>query len=115
MKHLFTCLLSLLLVGTARAQSPTPPLQAGDIALLGFDATDPDDFAFTPLVDLAPGTQLKFTDNGWLPTGGFRLTEGICIYTAPAAGVARGTVVSFRADSAAFTHPGRFLLATDGD
>jgi hypothetical protein len=90
-------------------------VQAGDVLLLGYNAQDPDDFSFAPLVNLAPGTQLKFTDNGWLSSGGFRLTEGICVYTAPAGGVPRGAIVSFRADSLCFTHPGRFQLATEGD
>jgi hypothetical protein len=85
------------------------------VLLLGYNATDPDDFAFTPLVNLEAGTQLKFTDNGWQPSGGFRLTEGICIYTAPAGGVPRGTVISLRADSLRFSRPARFQLATDGD
>ncbi|MDO7874292.1 hypothetical protein Q5H93_06070 [Hymenobacter sp. ASUV-10] len=83
MKHLSLLLLLLLACGlrppTASAQTY---LQAGDVLLLGYNAQDPDDFAFTPLVNLEAGTQLKFTDNGWQPTGGFRLTEGICTYTA---------------------------------
>ncbi|MDO7874290.1 hypothetical protein Q5H93_06060 [Hymenobacter sp. ASUV-10] len=97
MKHLSFLLLWLLACGlrppTAQAQTTLHP---GDVALLGYNATDPDDFAFTPLVNLEAGTQLKFTDNGWQPGGGFRLTEGICTYTAPAGGVPRGTIISLR-------------------
>lgn len=87
---------ALLVLLPYRSQTQTT-LQTGELLFVGYDAQDPDDYAFTPLVDLAAGTQIRFTDNGWLPTGGFRATEGICVYTAPAAGVPRGTVVSFRA------------------
>ena len=44
--------------------------------------TDPDEFAFVPLVDLTLGTVIKFTDNGWYAAGGFRSNEGIVTYTA---------------------------------
>ena len=101
MKHfcfLLFLLSTLLGLPPGRAQAQTV-LLPGDLVIVGYNATDPDDFAFTPLVNLEAGTQFKFTDNGWQPTGGFRLTEGICTYTAPAGGVPRGTIVSLRADS----------------
>ena len=85
MKHFsLFFLLALLGLVPSRAQTLTA-LQAGDIALLGQNATGADDFAFAALVDLAPGTQVKLTDNGWQPGGGFASSnEGVCVYTAPA-------------------------------
>ncbi len=53
-------------------------LNAGDVVITGFNATDPDEFSFVPLVALAPFTEIRFTDNGWLSAGGFRTGEGCC-------------------------------------
>lgn len=39
-------------------------LAAGDIALVGYDADNPDDFAFVILRDIEAGTSITFTDNG---------------------------------------------------
>ena len=70
-------------------------LEAGDLAFLAYRATDPDAFAFVPLVNLAPNTQIFFTDYGFRANGTFRNQgEGIISWTAPAAGVAAGTVIT---------------------
>ncbi|WP_280817651.1 hypothetical protein [Methylorubrum extorquens] len=39
-------------------------LAAGDIAIVGYDADNPDDFAFVVLRDIEAGTAISFTDNG---------------------------------------------------
>jgi len=58
-------------------------LAAGDIAITGFNADDPDEFTFVLLTDVTATTEIKFTDEGWLAIGGFRgNTEGFITWTA---------------------------------
>ena len=74
LKWLPSAALLWLLPGHSHAQAV---LQAGDIVLLGYDAEAPDDYSFTPVVDLAAGTQLKFIDNDWLAgCDSVRVTHG---------------------------------------
>jgi hypothetical protein len=80
--------------------APVSTLAPGDIAIIGqVDNTTPDVFAFVPLVPLAAGTVIYFTDNGWTGTqyrgaaaGDGDGNEGLTKYTAPAV-VAAGTVI----------------------
>ena len=76
MRHfskLFCLLLAMALAGTANAQ-----LSAGDIAIVSFDADDPDAFSFLALATIPSGTAIKFTDNGWIAsTNSFRANEGV--------------------------------------
>ena len=106
-----------LLASAAYAQAPTV-LRAGDLVFTGVNTADPDEFTFAPLVDLAAGTQIQFTDNGWLAAGGFRATEGVATYTAPTT-IGKGTLLRFTREaglsSAGFSATGQFLLAADGD
>ncbi|KMO39732.1 5'-nucleotidase [Methylobacterium variabile] len=96
-------------------------LAAGDIAIVGYDATNPDDFAFVVLRDVEAGTAISFTDNGWnSATNAFRTGEGTYTYTAPTA-LAAGTVIRPTTDTAAggtnspvFTAP-NFALNASGD
>ncbi|MFM7311216.1 MAG: endonuclease, partial [Flavobacteriales bacterium] len=67
-------------------------LTPGDIAVIGFNTDDPDQIMWVTLVDLAAGTQVKFTDNCWNGTA-LTTTEGTTTWTASAA-VPRGTVQS---------------------
>jgi uncharacterized protein len=70
-------------------------LTLGDIALVGAGAdTGVKSFAFVLLVDVAEGTVISFTDNGWLAAGGFRSGEGVVTYTVPAGGLTAGTVIT---------------------
>ncbi|AWI86988.1 nuclease [Methylobacterium sp. DM1] len=99
-------------------------LAAGDIALVGYDADNPDDFAFVILRDIEAGTSITFTDNGWnSSTNAFLSNEGSYTYTAPTA-LAGGTVIHPTADSAAggantpvytATDAPRFSFSTNGD
>ena len=58
-------------------------LTAGDIAITGFNADNPDEFTFVLLTDVDATTTIKFTDEGWLALGGFRgVGEGIITWTA---------------------------------
>lgn len=54
------------------------------------------------------GEVIRFTDNGWLAAGGFRVNEGLFDYTVPA-GTPVGTVVPLEGVL------GNFDLATGGD
>jgi len=70
-------------------------LSVGDLALIGYSAdTAGKSFSFVLLTAIDAGTVISFTDNGWLAAGGFRSGEGVFTYTAPAGGVAAGTVIT---------------------
>ncbi|MFM1550494.1 MAG: hypothetical protein ACKJSG_13915, partial [Lentisphaeria bacterium] len=48
--------------------SPSPAVSAlgpGDIAITGLNTDNPDVFRFVALVNIALGTKIHFTDNGW--------------------------------------------------
>ncbi|WP_136482083.1 T9SS sorting signal type C domain-containing protein [Cognatitamlana onchidii] len=47
-------------------------ISAGDIAITGANADDPDEFSFVLLTDVTSGTEINFTDCGWQAAGGFR-------------------------------------------
>ncbi|CAO4137061.1 ExeM/NucH family extracellular endonuclease [Methylorubrum extorquens] len=99
-------------------------LAAGDIAIVGYDADNPDDFAFVVLRDIEAGTAISFTDNGWSSSGNaLRTSEGTYTYTAPTA-VAGGTVIHPTSDGSAggpdspvYTSAlaPNFSFSTDGD
>lgn len=85
-------LVSLLASTNLYSQSLAP----GQIAFIGYNTDTPDGFSIITLMDV-PGTeQIYFTDKGiksaseWGPT-----TEGTFLFTAPAAGIPCGTVISF--------------------
>ncbi|GAB5521865.1 MAG: hypothetical protein RhofKO_41160 [Rhodothermales bacterium] len=82
--------------------------QAGDIAIVGFNADNPDAFAFVALAALPAGTTIHFTDNGWQAAGGFRANEGTFSYTVPGSGLTPGTVVTI-------SEPAGPAFATSGD
>jgi hypothetical protein len=67
-------------------------LTAGDIAIIGFNFDDPDEFAFVLLKDIDSATQIKFTDKGWLATNTFRTGEGTYTWTA-SSNLTAGTVI----------------------
>lgn len=85
------------------AASASASLNVGSVAIVGFQASGSpsDNIAFAALVDLAPGTVLYFTDNGWTGTG-FRGVSGtdsdgnenLMKFTVGANGLAAGTVIS---------------------
>ncbi len=58
----------------------TYEVPVGGIALVGFDF-DNDKLAFVCLVTIPAGTDVLFTDNGWISeTSGFRTDEGINLW-----------------------------------
>jgi hypothetical protein len=78
-------------------------LSVGDVAIVHYDA-DTDAFSFVFLRDVEAGTEIHFTDDGWLAAGGFRPGESTVTYTAPSA-IAAGTIVTLTG----------LELAEDGD
>ena len=97
---------SLLITSAVIAVSSTASaaLVAGDIALVGFQASGApsDSFSFASLVNVDAGTVLYFSDNGFTTGTGFRGVsatdndgnEGLVKYTVGANGLAAGQVVS---------------------
>ena len=96
-------------------------LAPGDIAIIGVNSDNPDDFSFVLLTDITAGTEIFFTDSGILSDGSFRANEGAVRYTAPA-DLAAGSVISFVGNAADFTATNDsnvgnngFSLSTSGD
>ena len=71
-------------------------LAPGDIVIVNFEVVSfyTSQFAFVPLVNIAGGTQILFTDKGWKGSGGFYSSEGLVQWTAPGSGVSAGTIVT---------------------
>ncbi|HOA30228.1 MAG TPA: hypothetical protein PKL34_09305, partial [Candidatus Cloacimonadota bacterium] len=92
MKNLVIAALMALLVGSMFA------LSAGDIAIVGVLADNPDVVGFIALIDLPGGTVITFTDRAWRNStqefSSNSLIEGFLRWTAPAGGLTAGTVVT---------------------
>jgi hypothetical protein len=93
---------------------------AGDVALTGMTADDPDSFRFVVLREggLPAGTQLRFTDSGWSETSGaFRNGEGTLLYTVPLSGLAAGTHVLWSGETSGDWEliSGSVALSVSGD
>jgi hypothetical protein len=110
-RFIVLCLVLLVWFGASDAQTTLSP---GELALIGTNCDNPDDFAFLLLVDVEPGTLIKFTDNGWQAAGSFRGGEGILTYTASAFQNA-GSVLVFSENQADFASSGSFALSSSGD
>jgi len=78
-------------------------IHPGDIAFVGVNSTNPDQFAFVALNAIAAGDIIYFTDGGYTgATSGaasayFQTTEGFLQYTAPSEGIAAGSVLLINA------------------
>ena len=99
---IFSVLIVILLLFNSGFSQTT--LSAGDLAIVGMNCDNPDDFAFLVLVSIEAGTEIKFTDNGWSSADTFRTGEGIQTYTASSA-VTAGTVIVFSQNSGDFRTP----------
>jgi hypothetical protein len=93
-------------------------LQPGDVAVIGYNFKDPDQFSFIFLREVEAGTILRITDCGYDATlSAFRVGEGLLTYTVPAGGLKAGSVVTYP-DDAGFVSQGIsgfFGLTVDGD
>lgn len=83
--------LACLLAATGSANAALS--SAGHIAFTGFNADAADDLAFVLLVSASPGQKIWFSDNEWSGTA-FNTGESYYSWTAPAGGVAAGTVIT---------------------
>lgn len=103
----------LLLWAFCQIQAQGSQLKPGDIAIIGFQSDNNDQFAFLSLVDMAGGTQIQFSEKGWngsLAIPAFVITtEGVHTWTAPATGLAKGSSVTI-----SFNSLGTGPLATIG-
>ncbi len=63
-------------------------LGLGDVAITGYQSDNPDKISFVLLTCVESGTEIHFTDFGWLSTGGFRIAgsgttkEGVLTWTS---------------------------------
>ena len=72
-----------LLLGSAILCKAVSTLSPGDLAVIGFNADDPEDFSFMTLVDIDGSTSITIQEND----------GDAASYTTPAGGLAKGSVV----------------------
>ena len=70
------------------------PVAAGDIAFLGFNSDNNDQFSIILTNYIEDGSIIYFTDAGWSGSG-FYGTEGHMQWSLPAGGLPTGTIVTF--------------------
>jgi hypothetical protein len=88
-------------------------LYPGDMAIVGIQTDNPDDFSFVFLISIQKHTVVYFTDCGVKVDGSFRNGEGGLRYTAPC-DLAPGTLVNYIRDSAEFSKANDPLLGNRG-
>lgn len=97
MKKLYFLFFTILTTSLTFGQTTLAP---GDIVIIGLKADATKEFRFVPLVDLEMGTEIYFTDSGWISTtSSFRASEGAVKYTAPNA-ITKGTSIAFMGTAA---------------
>lgn len=106
-------LLSILLSYFTSAEAQTI-LNPGDVAIIGVNCDDPDDFAFLVTVDIPAGTEIRFTDKGVDSCGVLRKYEGVLVYVAPG-DLCAGDIIVYSKHTDDFSEEGPFALAADGD
>ncbi|MFN0075854.1 MAG: esterase-like activity of phytase family protein [Prosthecobacter sp.] len=70
-----------------------PPLAAGAIAFIGFNADGLDDLAFVALTNIPDNAVIHFSDNEWNGTAFTDFLESEFVWMPPAGGIAEGSVV----------------------
>ncbi|POY34647.1 hypothetical protein C3K47_19215, partial [Solitalea longa] len=109
-----------LLSNSLKAQTT---LAQGDLSFVGFNANAPDGFAFITWVNLAPNTEIRFTDNGFNSTttstaaGNYREQEQYVVWTNnTGAIIPAGTKITISINAAAtttFTNIGAITSVTN--
>jgi uncharacterized protein len=89
-------LFALAATSIAMINSSFAAISAGDISIIGYNASNQDEFRIVFLAGADAGDTLIFTDGGWLNTGGFRSGEGNLTYTVQAGGISAGTTVNWQ-------------------
>jgi len=69
-------------------------LEAGDLAIIGFNGDNPDQFSFVLLVDVTANTEITFTDSGVKSDDTFRGGEGGIKFTA-STNYSAGTIITY--------------------
>jgi len=93
-------------------------LQPGDVAVIGYNFKDPDQFSFIFLKNVVAGTVLHVTDCGYdAVKSAFRAGEGYLTYTIPTGGKRAGEIITFGNDPGFLKQgvSGFFGLSADGD
>lgn len=88
-------------------------LYPGDIAIVGIQTDNPDNFTFVFLTSIQRHTVVYFTDCGVKMDGSFRNGEGGLRYTAPD-DLAAGTLVNYIRDSSDFSKANDPILGSRG-
>lgn len=86
--------LSILIYAVIAHLTCTAQIAAGDIAFVGFNADNPDQFTIITTNYLEDGTQIYFTDAGWTGTALYA-SEGSILWTVPTGGLPTNTMVTF--------------------
>src|SRR5690554_3260861 len=117
-KYPFSCLIFFALFYFLPNHVFSTVLEPGDIAIIGYNFRNPDEFSFLALTDIPEGSVIHFTDCGWSNDDGFRRNEGILTYVVPQGGLMIGEVVTYNAFHPDFSTEGVFeffRLAMAGD
>ena len=69
-------------------------LEAGDLAIIGYNGDNPDQFSFVLLVDVTTNTEITFTDSGVKSDDTFRGNEGAIKFTA-STNYSAGTIITY--------------------
>lgn len=86
--------LSILIYAVIAHLTCSAQIAAGDIAFVGFNADNPDQFTIISTNYLEDGTQIYFTDAGWTGSALYA-SEGSIIWTVPTGGLPTNTMVTF--------------------
>jgi len=89
--------------------------QAGDIAFIGFNSDNQDEFAFFTFKAIPGNSVIYFTDEGWKSDNTFRSNESTLTWTSPAAGIPAGTIVSIGDTASIGTIEASLTLAEGAD
>ncbi len=101
MKRVVVCFM-LLFTGW-NMTSAQSTLSAGDVAIVALSSDDPDEFGLLLLTDVLSGTEIMFTDMGWMATvNSFLRTEDSMTWKANT-NLPAGTLVHFENDQGSTT------------
>jgi hypothetical protein len=89
-------------------------LQPGDIAFTGVNMDGTDQFSFVFLIDIESGTEIKFTDNGWMADNSWRSGEGVQVWTADRS-YSKGEEIILDADGPQLSASGDQIIAYQND
>lgn len=109
-REIYFCLLLCWLSFPLGGQTALFP---GDIAIVGIQTDNPDNFSFVFLTSIQKHTVVYFTDCGVKMNGTFRSGEGGLRYTAPD-DLATGTLVNYIRDSSDFSKANDPILGSRG-